>query len=215
MLTCPSLLEAAFAVKFPTLEIFLRSLTVKNVLEAADAPFSEHAWSILTGSYVEFGDLNGTLGGNGGMGATAAKVPPETWAYAMEGTMNQGVLNPNMKKTKDSIEDWNLLKRYADDGSELAAYEEAVVSKDEAGEECRDKAEELRLLVSVLHKRSSNANVSTRQDPRTNRYGVNRKTEKIRRPEDETHTPTNFPTKAARFKYISPQPTKSRAFTRK
>jgi hypothetical protein len=97
MLTCPSLLEAAFAVKFPTLRIFLRSLTVQNVLEAADAPFSEHAWSILTGSYVEFGGLNGTLGGNAGTATTAGKASPDAWAQDRLKSANLG-----------SILDWCL-----------------------------------------------------------------------------------------------------------
>jgi hypothetical protein len=69
MLTCPSLLEAAFAVTFPTLETFFCSLTIQNVLERADVPFSEHAWSILSGSYTEFEGLNGALGGIGGIGS--------------------------------------------------------------------------------------------------------------------------------------------------
>jgi hypothetical protein len=202
-------------VKFPTLEIVLRSLTVQNVLDAADAPFFEHTWSILTGSYVEFGDLNGTLGGNGGIGATAAKASQEAWAYAMEGTMNQGVLDPNMKKSKENIEDWKLLRKYAVDGSELAAYEEAVVTRDEAKEECRDKAEYLTAACKRPTQVKSNANVSTRQDPRRNQFGVHRKTEKTRRPKNEARTPTSFPTKAAGFEYISTQPTNSRAFTRK
>jgi hypothetical protein len=124
MLTCPSLPEAAFAVTFPTPEIFLRSLTIQTVLERAESPFSEHAWSILSGSYAELGGLNGTLGGIGGIATTLARAPPETWSYATEGTMDQGVLDTNMKKSEEDVEDWKLRKRYADDGSELAACEE-------------------------------------------------------------------------------------------
>jgi hypothetical protein len=46
--------------------------------------------------------------------------------------MNQGGLDSNMKKSKENVEDWKLLKRYANDGSALAACEEAVHLRDEA-----------------------------------------------------------------------------------
>lgn len=121
-------------------------LMYPTLMEAAGAPLSEHALSILLGSYAEFGGLNGTLGGIGVIGTTAARAPPETWAHATEGTMNQGVLDTNMRKSKENIKDWKLLKRYADDGSELAAYKEAVLSRHEAEDERRVKVEELKAV---------------------------------------------------------------------
>jgi hypothetical protein len=132
-----SLLEATTHFLFPKREFFLRSVSVVNVTTAEDAPSFEHALSILSSSYVEFGGLNDTLGGNNSMRSTITNTQKkDTWENGLTALAKQDIYLDNMKSIRKRLKLEQRYQRALTDGIDTNILEEAQAEKEAAAERC-------------------------------------------------------------------------------
>jgi hypothetical protein len=131
-----SLLEATTYFLFPTRNIFLRSISVVNVTQAEDAAYFEHALSILSSSYVEFGGLNGTLGGDNRMRTSVLDIQKDTWQNGLEALANQEIYLENMEAIRERLELEQMYEKCLADGIDVEALKDAIEAEKAAEESC-------------------------------------------------------------------------------
>lgn len=113
-------------------------MSLVNITSPEDAFILEHAISILTGSYVEYGGMNVKVGGDLGMLGIARNATNETWHNGMRALYAQDVFPQQVKAMKEDLAHLELWDKYKNEGSELrelaAAQAELVKAEEEAGQ---------------------------------------------------------------------------------
>jgi hypothetical protein len=132
-----SLLEATTYFLFPTRQFFLRSVSVINVTQAEDATYFEHALSILSSSYVEFGGLNGTLSGGNSMRTSALNSKKkDTWQNGLRALANQDIYLENIEGIRERLELEQTYEKCLADGIDVEALKDAIEAEEAAVESC-------------------------------------------------------------------------------
>lgn len=106
------LLETLFAFLYPDDGYFLRFINLLHVSDPETAAYAEHAISLISASYIQWGGLNASIAGNGSMAASAAKVGGGSWRQALRSIEAQGVLEQTAADFHIQCEANNTLALY-------------------------------------------------------------------------------------------------------